>query len=277
MGSIAESDKGVLLLAMGHENYFKMAVNLAASLKYNDPDIQIALVHDGTGYIPANLFQASIMVPTGNPIAYKTKLYELSPFQQTLYLDVDMIWLPGRNPEDLFASLQGIDFTIMNTGSGEYCIWAEAEDIRGAAGNSTDPIYMFYSELIYFEKTVRAEEYFLQVQDVYNNATITNRKFAGGMADELAYIIAALKTGTKPHQDKWCPVYWFYRNKKDAHLQPYQLQNNYYAYSIGGNQLPGYAKSHYNNLARLYAKHAGIALPYLAQDKRYFLSNRTKI
>jgi len=275
MGTV--NDKGVLLIALGHENYMKMAVNLAASLKYNCPDIQIALVHDGAGQIPDNLFQCNIMVPPGNPIQYKTKLYELSPFQQTLYLDVDMIWLPGRNPEELFTTLAGIDFTIMNTGSGEYCIWAEADDIRQVAGNVDDPIYMFYSELIYFEKTGKAEAYFSMVQEIYTTATLTNRKFAGGMADELAYIIAALQTGTKPHQDKWCPVYWFYRNKKDAHLQPYQLQNNYYAYSIGGNQLPGYAKSHYNNLARLYAKHAGIAKPYLAQDKRYFLSNRTKI
>lgn len=273
MGSI-----GVLLIALGHENYYRMAVNLAASLRYNAPDIDIHLITDRID-IDERLFTSfNTLIELGlNPFACKTNLYDLSPFDKTLFLDVDMIWLPDRNPMNLFKELEGKAFTIMNAMKGEACIWADPEDVRKESGNTTDPIRIFYSELIYFERTEQTEAFFDEVKNVYQTTTITNRKFAGGMADELAYIIASLKLGVHPHMDDWQPVYWFFRNKKHAHLQPYQLKNNYYAYSIGGNNLPVYVKAHYNNLAAFYGKAAGVAKPYLAQDKRYFLSNRTKI
>ena len=39
-----ENNKGVLLVALGNHNYGKMAVQLANSIRYNSPDINISVV-----------------------------------------------------------------------------------------------------------------------------------------------------------------------------------------------------------------------------------------
>lgn len=273
MGSIK---KGVLLLALGHENYFKMAVNLAASIKYNDPGVQVALINEGVYPIDTKLFDHSIVLQGEKiPHSVKTKLYELSPFDSTLYLDVDMIMLNEAKLSPIFEELGGIGFTVMNVQS-EACIWATPEEVREYSGNSTDPMYIYYSELIYFEKSKEAKAIFTEAQKQLNSK-IANKKFAGGMADELAFILAAMKLGVKPHQDNWTPVFWYFRSKKEAHLQPYQLTNKYLAYSIGGNETPQYVKASYNNLVTFYSQRMGINRPFKAIDKRNYLPSRAKI
>ena len=40
----------------------------------------------------------------------------ISPFDETIFLDVDMIWNPKKKPEDLFEELNNPDFTMCNEG-----------------------------------------------------------------------------------------------------------------------------------------------------------------
>lgn len=280
--------KGVLLIALGHENYIKMAVNLAASLRTSDPEVHICLVHDGKfdqlEQKQRDLFSKDIKCPdqhcttTGRPdfIKAKTRMYDLSPYDQTLFLDVDMVWLVDKRVSELIKTLEGIDFTIMNTGPTEKCYWAEPEDVRKITG-STHPMYIFYSELVYFEKGEKAKAYFKKVKQAFDKPMIGARTFGtSAMPDELAFIIASLQTGTLPHQDNWFPVYWHFRDKSKRHLQPFQLSKEFYAYSIGGNVTPEYAKAHYNNLVAHYAKVMGINQPYQVRDKRSYIMERTK-
>jgi hypothetical protein len=280
--------KGVLLIALGHENYLRMAITLAASLRTCDKDVNICLIHDGKyNQLTTNeqaLFSKSINCPEAHCttngkldcIKAKTRIYELSPYQHTLFLDVDMIWLLGRSVTELIDSLEGIDFTVMNSGPMEKCYWAEPEELRAAIG-SEHPMYIFYNELIYFEKGEKSKGYFKKVKQAYDKPIISSRAFGTShMPDELAYIIASLQTGVKPHQDNWFPVYWHLRDKGKRHLQPYQLSKEFYGYSIGGNVTPEYAKAHYNNLAAHYAKIVGITKPYQVRDKRSYIMERTK-
>ena len=46
----------------------------------------------------------------------KTHIYDLSPFDETIFLDVDMIWNPKKKPEDLFEELKNLNFTMCNEG-----------------------------------------------------------------------------------------------------------------------------------------------------------------
>lgn len=280
--------KGVVLIAMGHENYLRMAVNLAASILCNDDSIQIHLVHDGKfneltdkeqSLFSSNKVPAYGIWHTGGAedfIKTKTRIYELSPFDSTLFLDVDMIWLIDKRISSLFDELEGTDFTIMNEGPKEACYWADPEEMRQMVGNE-NPMYIYYSELIYFEKSGVTEEYFNVVKDIFDNPKPGTKEFAGSaMPDELAFILASLMTGILPHQENWLPIYWYFRAKNHRHLQPYQLSDLYHGYSIGGNITPEYAKAHYNNLASHYAVQMGIDKPYKVRDKRSFISNRQK-
>lgn len=279
---------GVLLIAMGHENYMKMAVNLAASLKVNDPSVNIHLIHDGGwANLPMTeqqLFDSECIPPyniwhTKEQMDYikpKTRMYDLSPFDKTLFLDVDMVWMCDRPVSELISQLEGVDFTIMNEGPKEMCYWAGPEELRQMVGGD-NPLYIYYSELVYFEKTPKAKDYFKKVQKAFDKPKPGTKTFAGSaMPDELAFIIASLQTGIVPHQDNWLPIYWHFRDKKHRHLQPYQLAKIFYGYSIGGNVTPEYAKAHYNNLTAHYASVMGIKKPYQVRDKKSYISERSK-
>ena len=278
--------RGILLIAMGHENYIRMAVNLAASILYNDSSAMIHLVHDGKyeelSENEKRLFSSEevpdydIWHTDGHEdfIKPKTRMYELSPFDRTLYLDVDMIWLIDRPIYPLFNELEGIDFAIMNEGPKEACYWSNPTEMREMVGHD-NPMYIFYSELVYFERCKRVNEFFSEAENIFDNPVPGTKGFAGSaMPDELAFILASLKTGVLPHKENWLPIYWFFRCKSHRHLQPFQLSDLYYGYSIGGNITPEYAKAHYNNLVAHYAVQMGITRPYKVRDKRSFISTR---
>lgn len=282
MGSL-----GILLIAMGHENYIRMAINLAASIKAQS-DVRIHLAHDG-GFDMLSLEEKALFDSNGIPeyemwhtcsqpdyIKSKTRMYDISPFDKTLYLDVDMVWMIDRNILDLFNQLNGIPFTVMNEGPEERCYWADPVDLR-AVTKSEHPMYIFYNELIYFEKGAEAKKFFGRVKRNFDVPKVTCKKFAGSaMPDELAFIMASLQTGVIPHEPNWLPVCWYLRDKKYRHLQPYQLPKEIYGYSIGGNATPEYAKAHYNNIVSHFASKMGIKRPYKVRDKKSYISERTK-
>jgi len=275
MGSV---NKGVLIIALGHKNYYRMAVNLAASIKRNSPNIHISIVVDSIHEDNAHVFDNIISAKYDNPVEAKTDVYDLSPYDKTLYLDADMILLPDVDLEKLFVELENVDFTIMNACAGDdYSVWASADAIRFATGNTEDPLPAYYSELIYFTKCSRIESYFEAVQHEYKTATLRGRTFAGVMADELAFTLASMKLKIFPHKLNWLPVFWHFRDKKDTGMQPYQLCEKYYGYSLGGNITPAYAKAQYDNLVTYYAQVMKVTKPFKALDKRTYLSNRSKI
>jgi len=277
---------GILMIAMGHENYIKMAVNLAASIKASSK-VDIHLVHNG-GYNELSDNEQALFTSNGIPpaemwhikekedfVKAKTRLYELSPYDNTLFLDVDMIWL-FRPVDQLLKELEGVPFAIMNSGPEENCYWADPVEMR-AYTNSEHPMYVFYSEMVYFEKNPTTKAFFKQVKQNYDKPKIKSKEFAGShMPDELAYILASLQTGLLPHMDGWMPVYWYLRDKKHRHLQPYQLSQTFYGYSIGGNVTPQYGKAHYNNLSTHYANALGLKKPYQVRDKRSYIPERQK-
>ena len=279
---------GVLLIAMGHENYVRMAVNLAASLKASESTVKIHLVHDGGLYqLPDNeqrLFYSEVVPArahwyTGDAPDYikpKTRMYLLSPFDKTLFLDVDMIWMCDRPVSELFSELDGTDFAIMNEGPSDYCYWADPAELREMV-SSEPPMHIYYSELVYFEKNQKVKDYFKLVQKTFDKPRPGTKTFAGSaMPDELAFILASLQSGVGPHKDNWLPIYWHFRDRKHRHLQPYQLSTMYYGYSIGGNVTPEYAKAHYNNLVAHYSKIMGINRPYQVRDKKSYIPERSK-
>lgn len=133
--SVAES-QGILLIALDSERDLKHALNLAVSIRANDPFANIALIHadrvidSPTDCSPDKVAIHEIfdfLIPCPDNILHwhdkKSMLwprfyaYELSPFTRTLYLDVKNIILPGKRPTDLLDQLKGCEYALSSSGT----------------------------------------------------------------------------------------------------------------------------------------------------------------
>ena len=116
------SKKGILLIATGAPEYGCMAASLAASILATE-FVNISLCYHGSAIArlsdeEKNLFSSVTLMPDKYimngvkklPFKPKVSLNKLTPFKQTLYLDVDMAWNPAMKVSTLMASLEGKEF-----------------------------------------------------------------------------------------------------------------------------------------------------------------------
>jgi hypothetical protein len=297
--------KGIVLLAMGHPYYGQMARNLAVSIRFHDKNIPICLFYatDGIGHFrdkDLKLFTEVRKVPEhcyavngkNNWFRVKTFLYDLSPFDETIYLDADMIWLMRKKPAQLFGELAHCDFTIINeahydfnedlssTITKKYSFWGDMEAIRKAYAEegdfSTGRLYMMRSEFIYFKKSAANKKYFDLVNQIYDGPKVKTAIIGGCLPDEFAFNIAGCILHHYPHQDLFSPVFWNYMHA-ELRKEGETVYDNFYAYSIGGNVTQRGQKNAYNNLVKYYFRQSGLTLPWALIDKRSFLTERVKI
>jgi hypothetical protein len=278
--------KGFLIYALGHRNYYHMAETLAASILFNAPQARIAIVCDE----PDNIFQRQlfsdiICIEVQQPMIfnnYTVQMYQHSPFEETIKLDADMIWLNGRNPMALFDQMETYDVHHMNRGHGwgqGNSVWTDEEGLKEAYKvDESAKLYKIYGEFVYFKKSKVAEQYFKTVKSVYRKPKVKMTSgFANGtFTDELAYQIASMLKDME-HIDNFTPVLNKYLGYKHLHhAWAYQLPETFYAYSIGGNETPSFMKDQYNILAKHYYHQLGLQNPYQVRDKRTWLPERKK-
>ena len=281
--TVDKTAKGILLIAIGSNEYLEMAKNLAMSIKNTEPEMPICLAHNYE-YIDKSLFDFTIKVPdeswnTNGKVEYikvKTWMYDFSPFEQTIFLDVDMVWLFNKKPSELFNECVDLDWTMSNTGLSDRSIWCKIEDVRAIYPNVN--MWNYHSECIYFKKSEKVKKYFDTVKETYINPPISGTNFGGAsIADELAFQLASLKLNEFPHKENWLPIFWYARDKKTNHLQPYKLSEQYYAYSIGGNKLPSTVKGNFSTISNYHSKKSGFGKPYKVRDKKSFIPERRSL
>lgn len=275
--------KGVLIIAVGHEIYYLMAVNLAASIRVNDPDLQICLVTDHEVMDPHKMLFDIVKEPTERSITQdgqkqwiKAKLfmYDFSPFDQTIALDADQVMIPGRKLSPLFDQLAGINYTMSNHGLAEVSIWANIQEVKDLYGDK--PFWNFHSEFVFFRKDKAVKKYFATAIKVYEDNKIRSatRFAAANMADELAFQAASMITDIYPHEINWSPNFWYRSNLKISRKYPYELDPTFLTYSVGGNQLPAAIQTNYNNLVSHYFHSLGLQHPYKVMNKQSYLPER---
>lgn len=245
--------QGILLLALGHPYYGRMAYNLAMSIKACDPQTHITLVYteksiSHISYRNMNLFDNKLLIDENEkPFAVKLKLNELTPYERTIYLDVDTLWINKESPSVLFDNLKGIEFTGITEGvhdytdatkcdhSKYYYFWADLEEIKTKFSVS-NKIYQWRSEFIFFEKNEKTDSMFYEMQEVYKESETMSsiKKFANHIPDELAINIVTSANNIEPHKYKWQPTYW---DRLNGGYMPAidQLRNDYYLISCGSN------------------------------------------
>lgn len=207
-------NKGILLIAFG-KPYGKMAFNLAASIKVRS-DIKIHLICDADAMsdISMNFFDSyevydfKLLNGRIDPCQAKIDIYSLSPFDKTLFLDVDAVCMNALDA--LFDKLLGtnIYFQVMGRGGKEdkitYSHWASNKTIWEHFKLKDNAIVSScQTSVIYFEKGKEAKKFFEQLQKNYDNR-LDKKQYSvmWGMSkahpDELYYSVTASQLGILP-------------------------------------------------------------------------------
>lgn len=276
--------RGIIIFAIGHPYFGRYAYNLAVSIKAVE-DIPIAVVHDdgSLNHLSERQKQVfDIFIPTKLTPGCGVKLhaYELSPFDSTLMLDADMVWLPKQKPSELFDKLAGSKFTGITEGSTDnpssrYFFWANVDEIRDKF-SIDKKIYQWRTEVIYFEKDETVAAMFEKALYIHSDHGLSYvKEFAGGVPDEMAINISTAIFELYPHADNWQPSYWaqLYRNTVP---ESGTLYRDYYLLSCGGNHTTENVKLVYNNIVKAQAPKIGLTHCFPLQSKHSFLQNRRK-
>lgn len=308
-----ETKKGIVLIAAGHPVYTHYAVNLAMSIR-DHSDIPIVLYAHGVGvnYLfqdQKDLFTEIRELPPHTYITYsgahyvkaKLFLYELSPFEETLFLDTDMIFcdsrISGKKVEHIFLENQDKEIQFASRGDktmdeGIRSEWVNLKEVQAIHG--FNHWYEVSSEVIYFKKGDVSKSVFDKALYYYDNPGMETKRwtvvdgrpkleekpnaiaeFAGGIPDEVPFSMALESTGVKIN-GTYSPSYWqphfFNRVKSDS-----DIQKNYYLVSIGGALLQPNTKRLYNTLARYYSeKTEHKRPPYQAVEKKSVLKTERR-
>jgi hypothetical protein len=276
--------RGILIFAIKHPYYGRYAYNLAVTIKAVE-NIPIAVVYDDSSMNHLSgdqlkVFDKRIHAPESIQKNCGAKLwaYEMTPFEHTLVLDADMLWLPKKKPSELLDILEGSPFTAITEGctdhpTSHYFFWAEVDEIRAKYG--VDKIYQWRTEVMYFEKGKKAKKLFDDARAIHANPNLKVKTFAEGIPDELAINIAAAIGDIHPHADRWQPSYWpqLFQNRVP---EPATLYRDYYLLSVGGNHTTENVKLFYNRLVKAQAPKIGQGHCFPVQSKHSFLTERRK-
>ena len=273
---------GVVMIASGHPMYAHYAYNLAVSLRFMASDIKICLLVSGGSIsqlsdeqkaifseikeIPFDYYTDEIV----NPFKTKLNLDLLTPYEKTLYLDVDMVWIPRKSVNDMIAQLDGATFQpiILNeidleTYEHKQGDWFDYSDVKG----DITKLYNISSEVMYFEKT----DIFKKARKVYDDNKLNVVSFGGAQPDEPYFMVAMAMSEEKPLYTEYIATYWqnryFTKMMKDDYVY-----DNFFLVSAGGN-------INAQNTIRMYNRTVGSVFygmgiqsaPYKLQDKRNVL------
>lgn len=286
---------GIILLAIGHPYYGRMAYNLAMSLKAIDGNTHITLVYTDTAIAHINqrfmyLFDNKMEIEqTNEPFGAKLKLDNLTPYERTIYIDVDTLWVNKEAPCKLFEKLKGVPFTGITEGmynyddpsksdlNSKYPTWADLDELASAY-DLHGKLYQWRGEFIYFESGIHTDELFARMRATYARAHAlqTVKKFAGNIPDELAINIATNQCGIQPHQYKWQPTYWDRLNGGNM-ADIGDLQTNYYAISCGSNYNGAGLKRTYDRICAASAGRLGLQHVFPLVSKKEMMINRQQM
>jgi hypothetical protein len=269
---------GITIIATSHPYYGRMAYNLALSIKAVE-DISVAMFYrspaiDHLTDDQRSIFDYLIKLPEQFREGYCTKLHldELTPFDKTLYLDADMLWLPFKKPSSLFEELQGIQYTGITEGkTGDvnmgYYFWADEAEIREVY--KVESVYQWRSEVIYFERGTKVFE----TARSLNPQLKSIKRFGGSIPDELYFNISTALNDVHPHKYRWTPAYWP-RLHKD--IIPPDLRQ-YHLLSFGSNFASKAMKDKYRQVVAASAQKLGVRPMFELHSKRSFMVERQKM
>jgi hypothetical protein len=232
---------GILLIAFGRIGYMKMAFNMAKSLKHFSPDVQIALATDGTHVAIKeieNYVDIFVPIEKGDPGTIKMSMYNLTPFDNTLYLDVDGICIKDIRPLINAYKKDGRPFISDVHGEGGindtigYSIWALNKHIWAWWNLPIDAKFQgIQTSLVWFTK--ESKPLFDCIQETKNfPKKFLIHKWGNSIPDELVFGGAAAKVG---FDAKFTGRPIFFGNRANGRISYEEMVQKHYINSMYGN------------------------------------------
>lgn len=264
--------KGILTIAIGSHFYGHLAEALAKSVrKHSTIPISVIADEDGlTGIANPKLFD-QIIEPkfvhyldnyVFNPFKLKTYIYDYSPYEETLYIDADNIFI--KPLDTLFDTLEGSDFQIHEVKrwtkeNWDRCamVWAknvgvsiqDIIDIYECGDDATYPEYN--SSFVWFKKNPKNAEYFGYVKGYYLDRRTKYKAVGKCYPDELAWNITSAKMNHFGKISGFKPIYHTWESSKKERVPPVaEIMKDYWLLGMAG----GY---HTPQLVRVYEKLSG--------------------
>jgi hypothetical protein len=236
-------ERGIILMAYGGV-YHKYAYNLAYSIKFYS-DEKIHLLCDQSPDVDTSVFDSiEIFEPAKREdgdydhCQNKIDIYKRSPFDKTLYLDVDAVCL--KNISYFINELSGtyVYSQLVDSGKREdrigYSVWANNETIWNHFGLTDESVLpALQTSVVYFEKGEHAHHFFLKLQENYDNKlSIEQYTSMWGRnkshPDELYYSATMAQLGVLPDKGLQ-PIFY-----PHAKLTTTEIFDNYYLLSQYG-------------------------------------------
>lgn len=279
--------KGFLIICQGHSMYGEMAYNLAVTIRAAGNTYPICLIHNDSAISHLSETQLTIfndkIFLDENFIAIRLKLLDLSPYDYTLALDADLLWL-NKDPKEIFDVLDTTDFSVENFGyidtNGDDCSlpfyshWAKFEDIC-AAYPIKGKLYMCCNSLILFKKTEVVTKLFAKWKEIHSNPLCKYIEWCQTLPDEFGLNIALNLLNMQPHQAIWHLAKWL--DGDTTYFSPAHHAKKYYALNAGGNMKTRKHIDYYNLVAK--AAFYKMKLPFMFQlkSKRDYIKERIKM
>ncbi len=278
-------EKGIVIVATGHPAYGRLAYNLCLSIKAVE-SFPVAVLYKGNALNHLSEMQRAkfdhvieMNDEVMDGVACKLFAYKYTPFEKSLLLDADMLWLPVQKPSTLFNELKEVTFTGITEGSEDnphpdYYFWADLEEIKGVY-KPAGKIFQWRSEVIYF--TLDAAHIFDKAIEVVSDPRlVTVKDFGGRVPDELGINISTAINNVKPHVYKWSPSFWSLMN--GGYIPEHNvLYYKYWLISFGSNTVNGTLKKVYDRLMKAACYKLKVQHVFPIESKITFLPERLKL
>lgn len=276
--------RGIVLFAFGHADYYRMAYNMAASIKATSK-LKVALVHDLHNHpswpMPQEdwkVFDKRIPLKKKHTDAGQIKchMYEYLPYDDNLYLDVDGCALKDVTPlMDELCKKEGYFYTQVNGQGGKsdkipYSIWATNETIWDYFSLDDDSVQpAIQSSYMFIRKNEEADPFFKAVAKNFNKGFPKEKltmRWGGSTPDELIYSGTMAQFGLlEAHGGRH--VYFGWKNKESIS----EVFANFYVLAIYGGR--GLVKLRYKEL---YDRHMNNTMKSVGLSHRYKVNGLMK-
>ena len=271
--------KGVLLIAFGKPAYAYFAHNMLASIKHHSPDVQVCLASDGVErYLKPEQVGKFDQIKHFSPVKdaghNKLRMFELSPFDHTLFLDVDGCAVAdvGKLLDTYIEDGRPVIGDVVGSGglhhSINYQFWTHNYALWGWFGLPKDAgVQTLQTSSLYFDKSAKAKEFFDTAYKFRNfpHKLLINH-WGGATPDELILTGAAARTGLDlKHEIK--PVFFGFKHYRE--ITDHNIGQKHFILSMYGNarlvklryremydrKMSHYTKSAYNSNLCYSSKH----------------------
>lgn len=277
---------GITIIALGYELYGTCAYNLALSLKAYDDRIRVCLLYEPSAVktltrSELDYFDQMIEIDpndyAGGYQRAKLCINKYTPYDFTVYLDADNIWLPGKTPSHFIGEVMHDKFRIgmyggYSTKSGiqkeGYTFWGDPGSIVrhfGIKEFMPQTISGYYS----FWKSEENDKLFELARQVYDDQTAPHKKWAGGKADEYCFNVAMGLLGITQ-----APYNAIYFDKVDGKKTPEEIYKNFWAIAMGTHKCSDNLVVLYNQLVNKYSQVKGMDTRHYHVDKRDVIPER---